>query len=66
MILLNHGLDGLLVAWVFGNVEAVVGGRVEDVDGLPGLLPLLLVPEDQVDPEGKVLPDMVGLQQLRI
>ncbi len=33
-----------------GKVEAVVGGRVEDVDGVDSSLAGLFVPEDQIDP----------------
>ena len=61
LILLNHGLDGIPVSRVVVDVVSVVSGGVEDVDGLLSLLALLLVPENQVDPQRQVLTDMIRL-----
>ena len=63
--LVDLALDAHLFYGVLDLLDidhALVGEGVEEVVGLDGLLPALLVPEDQVDPLVQVVRHVLGLQ----
>ena len=63
---LDHGEQSLSLDSVaeVADVDAVVGGRMEDVDGIDGCFPALFEAEDEVDPRRQAPSHNLRLQRL--